>query len=265
MKSTRTPIELKALTAKNVNAVDLPRFPHMTGWFEPVLLGKLLLRVIVSDVFGQYADRRLMQAALDRASKKEHFKRAQLGGLAPDEDGAVWLDYVSDLGDGFDATYAIAYLLAQPRLEVGEHVLPRGGVLVMGGDEVYPTALRDDYRVKMRIPYEFALPDMQGKSRIPLFLLPGNHDWYDGLVNFLAMFCREKPTAIGRWQTKQRRSYFAARLTENWWLWGIDIALVRDMDQPQADYRWHRRGHAAAREHHPVQCRARLVQSGGLR
>jgi len=25
-------------------------------------------------------------------------------------------------------------------------------------------------------------------------------------------------------------------VAENWWVWGIDIALVRDMDQPQADY-----------------------------
>jgi len=71
---------------------------------------------------------------------------------------------------------------------------------------------------------------------LPMLLLPGNHDWYDGLVNFLAIFCREKATAIGNWRTDQRRSYFAAKLTESWWIWGIDIALVHDMDQPQADY-----------------------------
>lgn len=236
MTGSTKPPELKELTAETVKITDLSRFPNMTGWFEPLLLGKLLLRVIVSDLFGQYADRRLIEAALDPATKEKHLKNAQLVRLAPDEEGAVWLDYVSDLGDGFDATYAVAYLLAQPKLRVGDDLLPRAHVLIMGGDEVYPTALRDDYKVKMRIPYEFALPDTKEKSEIPLFLLPGNHDWYDGLVNFLAIFCREKPTAIGRWRSNQRRSYFAAKLTENWWLWGIDIALVRDMDQPQADY-----------------------------
>ena len=66
--------------------------------------------------------------------------------------------------------------------------------------------------------------------------MPGNHDWYDGLVTFLSVFCREKPTPIGNWRTVQRRSYFATKLTEDWWIWGIDIALVYDMDQPQANY-----------------------------
>jgi hypothetical protein len=66
--------------------------------------------------------------------------------------------------------------------------------------------------------------------------LPGNHDWYDGLVVFLSLFCREKRTRLGNWGSKQRRSYFSVKLTDKWWLWGIDIALIRDMDQPQADY-----------------------------
>jgi len=51
------PIELTELTPDNVRLDDLPRFPGMTGWFDPRLLSELLLRVIVSDLFGQYADR----------------------------------------------------------------------------------------------------------------------------------------------------------------------------------------------------------------
>ncbi len=231
--------ELTDLKPDTVRLGDLARFPYMTGWFAPVLLGKLLLRVIVSDVFGEYADRRLLSAALDPVDNDERRRRVDLtGAMTEDADGAVWLDYVADLGDGFDATYAIAFLLAQPdlRLPGAGHPLPRASVLVMGGDEVYPTAQRDDYRIKMRLPYTFALPGTEGDRHLPLFLLPGNHDWYDGLVNFLAIFCREKPTIIGGWRANQRRSYFAAKLTDSWWIWGIDIALVHDMDQPQADY-----------------------------
>jgi hypothetical protein len=229
-------IELKDLTPETIRESDLPRLPHMTGWFEPVLLLKLLLRVIVSDVFGQYADRRLMEAALDPATKDDHVARARIGDFEKDTDGAIWIDFVSDLGDGFDATYAIACLLAQSRIAIGEHRLSRGAVLVMGGDEVYPTSLRDDYKIKMRLPYDLAWPVRKGEEKTPLFALPGNHDWYDGLANFLAIFCREKPTKIGGWTTPQRRSYFAVEVAPNWWVWGIDIALVRDMDQPQADY-----------------------------
>jgi len=217
---------------------ELKFFPKMTSWFEPTLLIRLLWRVVVSVLFGQYADRRLIEAALDHDSKDELRSRDDLTGvLEKDEEGAVWVDFVADLGDGFDATYAVAYLLGQPTLNVDGHELPRGGALFMGGDEVYPTSSRDNYNSRLRVPYQFAFPAKQkSKSRPPVFAIPGNHDWYDGLVNFLAFFAREKSTSIGNWKTRQRRSYFAAKLTDNCWLWAIDIALVADMDQPQADY-----------------------------
>jgi hypothetical protein len=174
--------ELTKLTSDNVIASDLPRFPAMTGWFHPILLSKLLLKVIISDVFGQYADRRLIQAALDPADKKELLKRADLSTeMIKDADGALWFDYVADLGDGFDGTYAIAYLLAQPSLQVEGHTLPRGSAVIMGGDEVYPTSMRDDYMVKLRQPYSFASPNHGAHKPRPLLLLPGNHDGMMGL------------------------------------------------------------------------------------
>lgn len=227
--------ELKEITPKLVTPEHIQHFPDMTSWFDPRLLFKLLQPVILSDLFGQYADRRLTIAALDPATSDEHFARAT--NVLPEGDD-LWIDYLSDTGDGFDPTYAVAYAVAQPEIKIGNETLKRGQVLVMGGDEVYPTALRDDYILKMRKPFQFALPD-DGQAKIPLFALPGNHDWYDGLVMFSALFCREKPIPIGRWTTPQRRSYFAAQLTKNVWLWGIDIALVRDFDQPQADYFFH--------------------------
>ena len=62
----------------------LAKYPKMTAWFNPKLLAKLLWRVIVSDLFGQYADRRLIVAALDTVSSKELVKRAKQ--FAPGED-----------------------------------------------------------------------------------------------------------------------------------------------------------------------------------
>jgi len=50
---------------------ELPNLPYMTRWFNPTLLVKLLWQVIVSDLFGQYADRRLIRAALDKSSETE--------------------------------------------------------------------------------------------------------------------------------------------------------------------------------------------------
>lgn len=218
-------------------AMDLRTYPRMTRWFDPRLLAKLILQVVVSKLFGQYADRRLVIAALDTVEDAELQARADVAGdLAPDAEGAVWIDYVSDLGDGFDATYAIAHLLAQERLLVDGTPLPRGGLLVMGGDQVYPTSGHEPYNKRLRDPYKLAFPNRPGEPHPPVFMVPGNHDWYDGLVSFLNLFCRKKPTSLGHWRTRQRRSYFALKLTPDWWLWAIDIALTDDMDQPQADY-----------------------------
>lgn len=213
-------------------------YPTMVHWFNPVLLGKLILNVIVADVFGQYADSRLIHAALDNtATVKDFEERADItSSMRPDDEGAVWVDFVADLGDGFDATYAVAYLLGQQELVVGGHELPRGSALVMGGDQVYPTSGYSEYIRKMRTPYAMAFPDRPGADHPPILLIPGNHDWYDGLVHFVALFCRKKPSRVGNWRTRQRRSYFAAKLTEDCWIWAIDIALTGNMDQPQADY-----------------------------
>jgi hypothetical protein len=220
---------------------DLTKLPRMTRWFNPSLLCRLLLKVIVADLFGQYADRRLVHAALDPASNEKHNERADIrklvaGVSSHGDDQGVWIDYVSDLGDGFDATYAIAYLIAQEKLTLGACALPRGSALFMGGDQVYPTASRAEYNLKLRTPYGLAAPNRPGSRHPPVFIIPGNHDWYDGLASFLALFCRKRPTALGNWRTRQRRSYFATRLTDDCWLWGVDIALTADMDQPQADY-----------------------------
>ncbi|MGE0752804.1 metallophosphoesterase [Pseudorhodoplanes sp.] len=219
---------------------DYKTFPKMTHWFNPVLLAKLLNNVASSSMFGQYADRRLMVAALDTVPPEEHMRRAQelKDELDPDKSGEVWIDFVADLGDGLDSTLAVASLLARKELQLGDLKLPRGQTLIFGGDQVYPAATAEAYRNQLRQPYAWAFPDHDRKSDggVPVYAIPGNHDWYDGLVHFLAFFCREKCWHIGGWRTRQRRSYFALQLTDDWWLWAADIQLADNLDQPQADY-----------------------------
>jgi hypothetical protein len=226
---------------------DTKTYPRMAHWFDPVLLLQLLNNVVVSSMFGQYADRRLMIAALDTVPPEEHARRADefRSRLKPDEKGGVWFDWVADLGDGFDSTYAVASLLACNELKVGDDTLPRGQALVMGGDEVYPKATRQAYINQLWQPYAWAAPDSDKKNDAgrPLLAIPGNHDWYDGLVLFLALFTRENPWHVGAWRSHQRRSYFAVRLTETWWLWATDVQLADNMDQPQFDYFKHIAAH----------------------
>src|SRR5207244_3464111 len=104
----------------------------------------------------------------------------------------------------------IASLLAQPNVKIGNDELPRGKLLVMGGDEVYPTASASDYAKRTSTPYWAAFPKLRPGEKHPLlYAIPGNHDWYDGLTAFLAFFCRiDRPVHFGGYETRQRRSYF---------------------------------------------------------
>ncbi|OJF13871.1 metallophosphoesterase [Couchioplanes caeruleus] len=196
------------------------------GWLAPLLLLNTGLRTLMAILFGAYLDKRELQNALPGESFEQ-----------PGTDGELWLDYVSDLGDGFDATYSVAYLLAQPGLEVGGRTLPRGQMLVMGGDQVYPLANGDGYENRMKGPYRAALPEPPAAGPRPtLFALPGNHDWYDGLTAFLRLFARRKDGHIGGWRTQQRRSYFAVKLPADWWLFAIDEQFGAYIDDPQLVY-----------------------------
>jgi hypothetical protein len=196
------------------------------GWLAPLLLLNTGLRTLMAVLFGAYLDKRELQNALSGDSFQQ-----------PGTDGELWLDYVADLGDGFHATYSVAYLLAQPQLEAGGLVLPRGQVLLMGGDQVYPLANGDGYENRMKGPYRAALPEAPATGTRPtLFALPGNHDWYDGLTAFLRLFARRKDGHIGGWRTQQRRSYFAVELPAKWWLFAIDEQFGAYIDDPQLLY-----------------------------
>jgi hypothetical protein len=109
-------VDLRPQDLHRVSENDLNSFPPMVSWFNPFLLFRLLRPVIISQIFGEYADRRLIHAALNAETDIELLRRADLH--ADNPQAPVWIDYASDLGDGFDATYAIAYLLAQPSLKV---------------------------------------------------------------------------------------------------------------------------------------------------
>lgn len=197
----------------------------MVNWYDPEQLAFTAIKTVISGVFGNFADRREMQAALDPDLEPYDFSNKT----------AIWLDYISDLGDGFDSTYTLAHLLAQDQLEVESQSLKRGNILIMGGDQVYPTPELEEYNNRLKGPYNAAYPWVENDPDRPsLFAVPGNHDWYDGLTNFLRLFCQGR--SLGNWHSKQRRSYFALKLPYNTWLLGIDIQLNADIDYPQLCY-----------------------------
>lgn len=201
-------------------------------WFSPGTLARTAHLVALSSVFANFSDKREVQAALAPGAGFH-----DLSDLP-----SPWVDYVSDIGDGFDSTYSVAYLLAQEELRAAPpdstpgapgRTTSRGAALVMGGDEVYPYSSTALYEQRTKGPYNAASPRGESPDR-PLFAIPGNHDWYDGLTSFLRFFCQG--SSIGAWRTQQRRSYFAVRLPQHWWLLGIDIQFDTYFDAPQIDY-----------------------------
>ena len=197
----------------------------MVNWYDPKQLAFTSVKTVLSSVFGNFADRRELQAALDQETNPFDYSQKE----------ELWFDYISDLGDGFNPTFTLAHLLGRESLALRGKILKRGDILVMGGDEVYPTPENIEYDNRLRGPYTAAFPkDKSDIDRPDVFAIPGNHDWYDGLTNFLRLFTQKR--SLGNWKTQQNRSYFALKLPYDYWIIAIDIQLNADIDFPQICY-----------------------------
>ncbi len=246
------------LPSKRIHIFRFKAIKHcpMVGWYDPGQLARTAVDVVVSTLFGRHADYRLMEALVSASDTGAYdhslyWKNSSLDLEDPDlserdvpdptskphED--IWLDYVGDVGDGWNSTYGVAYQLSQPYLDIknpfdgGTCRTKRGDILVFGGDQVYPVANRQQYRERLTQPYETAF----GRSNSPhphAYAIPGNHDWYDSLVSFTRLFCQRR--WFGGWQTNQTRSYFALKLPGRWWLLGTDVQLNSDVDIHQVEY-----------------------------
>ncbi len=208
-----------------------PKQMPMVRWYDPLQLIRTGMDVAASTLFGRHSDFRLLEALAAPEISVDDYSN-----VGADE--SKWIDYVADVGDGWNSTYAIACALAQPNLTLADergnrHETKRGAILVFGGDEVYPVASRSEYKQRLVAPYECALRNTQPPNP-SVYAVPGNHDWYDSLVAFTRLFCTREWFA--GWQAKQTRSYFAAKLPHGWWLLGTDVQLDSDLDDRQIEY-----------------------------
>src|SRR5256886_15596631 len=107
----------------------------MPTWrcYRRLLLANAGARVLISLILESWSDKREIQAALPIDPPHDLSNRSDL-----------WMDFVADLGDGWDSTYGIASLLARPELELhdGEQSFPtpRANGVVVGGELVYPNS-----------------------------------------------------------------------------------------------------------------------------
>ena len=197
--------------------------------------------------------------------------------LAQAKDGELWLDFIADTGDDLEVSEAVARLLfrAYEIEEDGKRlILPRGDVLMLGGDLAYPVATVGEITRRLLDPWNKVLDKVDdGKPRV-LLAIPGNHDWYDGLDGF-ARLCqapcafeeesadpthpkahnqnlkhvlawaeafsrgdavkKPKTVALRGYTPVQRVSYFRLPLADGLELWGVDRQL-RNVDPRQASF-----------------------------
>jgi hypothetical protein len=226
----------------------------MVGWYDPSQLMRTAVEVFWSTIFGRYADQRLIEAltvsnngeqffdyTVYYRTRDGQFERTDQEDLIPEQARLredIWIDYVSDVGDGWNPTYGIAYHLAKSTLSCKDQKgrtwdTRRGDILILGGDQVYPTACLSAYVQRLTRPYESAFRNMQGVAP-HVYALPGNHDWYDNLVSFSRLFVSK--SAVAGLPTRQTRSYFALKLPAGWWLLGTDLQLGSEIDGPQLRY-----------------------------
>lgn len=223
------------------------------SWFDTRQLAATAMKSLAATIVGPMTGRREIMAALAPAVE-------EIPEYTPDSTGALWLDYIADTGDGWNATHSVMWLAGRDALALspngdptpqpipsssfqegipsidGAIPLPHGKILILGGDQVYPTASAANYKARFSDVMRSAR-SWQQPAR-DLFAIPGNHDWYDGLTNFIRLFCQtgDNRRWFGAWRSKQRRSYFTIKLPYNWWLWGLDLALEDDLDPPQLEY-----------------------------
>jgi hypothetical protein len=147
-------------------------------WMRPLEAGEMLARV--AEVLGLKAGATLLESL----------------------DGPLWIDWVADTGDDHDVSQAVGRMLfAEYTVDGGNGpvTLPRGDVLLFGGDTAYPVATADEIHRRVVRPWNeilHGLGDPRARPRV-LLGIPGNHDWYDGLDGF-GRFFRRRPDSTER-------------------------------------------------------------------
>lgn len=107
----------------------------------------------------------------------------------------IWIDFAADTGDDRDVSAQVGAMLAATYDvddgEDGRLLLPRGDMLVFGGDIAYPVATADEIYNRLVLPWNEQLRKVGASSKKRVLLgAPGNHDWYDGLDGFGRLFRR---------------------------------------------------------------------------
>lgn len=115
----------------------------------------------------------------------------------------LWVDFIADTGDDFSVSKAVARLLVSeyevddPDAPGTKLTLPRGKLLIFGGDTAYPVATEIEIHNRVIVPFNTVLRTQHDEAKRAILGVPGNHDWYAGLDGFGRLF-RARRMNLGR-------------------------------------------------------------------
>ena len=141
---------------------------------------------LINDLVGPR--RKMWMAAQRAACVDERFPDLRV----TDRTSSRKLLILGDPGEADGSQYAVI----DPMLAVHDEL--GSDFMVVLSDVIYPSGEVNDYVNGFYIPFK--------EYDKPIFGLPGNHDWYDGLNGFMRTFCGSEPLP----PTEYRRSSFTA-------------------------------------------------------
>jgi Calcineurin-like phosphoesterase len=144
------------------------------GWFKPKVLWQSRNDVIASYISDPVNDER-------RRWVRDQKERPDIPkGFIIDRSDLDTFKFlvVGDPGEGDHSQFALVPLL---------HTVGEGtDFMIICSDVVYPAGDANEYLHKFYLPYE--------DYKKPIYAIPGNHDWYDGLNGFMVHFCGSEPS-----------------------------------------------------------------------
>ena len=225
--------------------------PYAIRWYGATSLFGHFRNLVSSAIASESVDSRDWMRPLD-ADEMLANVRTVLGLKGPDAPGAsktlldslegpLWIDWIADTGDDHDVSQAVGRMLfSEYAVDDGGAAitLPRGDVLLCGGDTAYPVATADEIYRRVVQPWNEVLRELDDPRHRPRVLLaiPGNHDWYDGLDGFGRLFRRRargaesRPEDGTRPERRRRRNRNVGLVAHGLHLdeVGVALRLVRD-------------------------------------
>ncbi|KUN41247.1 metallophosphoesterase [Streptomyces longwoodensis] len=150
----------------------VPERVEKISWLNPRLLWAARNGVLASwfgDPTGRTRDRWVAQRAAAGAPADKVIRR--------DDPDRFSFMVLGDTGEGDEPQYAVV----PGFLTVSQNT----AFAVIASDVIYPVGSADDYDTKFFRPYR--------DYPAPIYAVPGNHDWYEGLGAFMRVFCDDAP------------------------------------------------------------------------